>query len=105
MRDSEKDLLAYMHKKHHQILNGRSGENTHKKSFADYELLKLARSPEYPIYTSYTPEDLAYIGGERERHKFAMYYVRTPKQAVGIMPINVLASPKSMDNELADEVG
>ncbi|OOR84284.1 CRISPR-associated helicase/endonuclease Cas3 [Moraxella canis] len=103
MRDSEKDLLAFMHKKHHQILNGRSGDNTHKKSFADYELLKLARSPEYPIYTSYTPDDLAYIGGERERHKFAMYYVRTPKQAVGIMPINILASPKSVDNELANE--
>ncbi len=103
MRDSEKDLLAFMHKKHHQILNARSGDNTHKKAFADYELLKLARSPEYPIYTSYTPEDLACIGGERERHKFAMYYVRTPKQAVGVMAINVLASPKSVDNELADE--
>lgn len=86
MRDSEKDLLAFMHKKHHQILNGRSGDNTHKKSFADYELLKLARSPEYPIYTSYTPDDLAYIGGERERHKFAMYYVRTPNRQLASCP-------------------
>lgn len=99
MHDSEKDLLAFMHKKHHQILNGRSGENTHKKSFADYELLKLARSPEYPIYTSYTQEDLAYIGGERERHKFAMYYVRTPKQAVGVMPINILTNPNAQTDD------
>lgn len=105
MRDSERDLLAFMHKKHHQILNGRSGDNTHKKSFTDYELLKLARSPEYPIYTSYTPDDLAYIGGEQQRHKFAMYYVRTAKQAVGVMAIKVLTSLQFIDNDPTNEVG
>lgn len=103
IKDSAKDLLAFMHQKHHQILNGRSGNHTHKKSFADYELLKLARSPEHPIYTSYTPEDLAYIGGECKRHDYAMYYVRTPKQVVGVMSINVLTSPKAVNNELASE--
>ncbi|WII95303.1 CRISPR-associated endonuclease Cas3'' [Moraxella haemolytica] len=97
MRDSNKNLLAFMHKKHHNIMNTKLGDNRIKASKFDWELLKLARSPQYPIYLSYTPSDLEPIGGERERHEFAMYYVRSTKQPVGTMPIQLLRTPQSED--------
>ncbi len=86
MRDSEKNLLAFMKAKHHNIKKA----DGVKKAYNDGVLLTEARSPENPIYLSYTPEDLEPIGGERERHKFAMYYVKTKKQVVGTMAINQL---------------
>lgn len=91
--DSAKDLLGFMQAKHHNIKKS----DGVKKAFKDFMLLTEARSPEYPIYLSYTPEDLESIGGERERHQYAMYYVITNKQPVGTMPINKLTTLNSVD--------
>ncbi len=91
--DGAKDLLVFMQSKHHNIKKS----DGVKKAFKDFMLLAEARSPEYPIYLSYTPEDLEPIGGERERHQYAMYYVMTDKQPVGTMPINKLINPNSVD--------
>ena len=86
--DGAKDLLFFMQSKHHNIKKN----DGVKKAFKDFMLLAEARSPEYPIYLSYTPDDLEPIGGERERHQYAMYYVMTDKQPVGTMPINKLTN-------------
>lgn len=99
MRDSNKNLLAFMHSKHHNVMKGKNLDIDYKKSNRDFELLKLARSPEYPIYLSYTPSDLEPIGGERVRHPYSMYYVRTAKQPVGIMSIDKLTHPQAVESE------
>lgn len=80
--DSEKDLVAFMKAKHHNIKEG------FKKSYNDYQLITEAKSPETPIYLSYTPNDLEKIGGES--HSYSVYYVVCDKQPVGSMSINNL---------------
>ncbi len=90
--DSERNLLAFMKAKHHSI------KETAGKVYKDFILLNEARSPEKPIYLSYTPEDLEHIGGERKRHPYAMYYVVTDKQSVGTMAINKISNPNLIDN-------
>mgnify|MGYP000517672565 CR=1 FL=1 len=39
----------------------------------------------------------------REGHKYARYYVKTDKQPVGMMSIEKLQQPQSIENDLADE--
>ena len=90
--DSAKDLVGFMQAKHHNIKEDAS------KAYKDFMLLAEARSPDHPLYLSYTPEDLEPIGGERERHQYAMYYVMTAKQPVGTVPINKLTNPTSVDD-------
>ncbi|MBF7684563.1 CRISPR-associated helicase Cas3' [Acinetobacter sp. B10A] len=97
MRDSNKNLLAFMHSKHHNVMKAKNLDIEYKKSNRDWELLKLARSPEYPIYLSYTPLDLEPIGGEKTRHSHAMYYVKTKKQPVGMMSIDQLIYPQVIE--------
>ncbi|MDP8170648.1 CRISPR-associated helicase Cas3' [Pasteurella skyensis] len=82
--DSSKNLLSFMQAKHHNIKEGAS------KVYKDFILLSEARSPENPIYLSYIPNDLAPIGGERERHQHSVYYVITEKQPVGVMSLDKL---------------
>ncbi len=82
--DSNNNLLAHMAKKHHNMIDGA------KKAYKDIVLLTQALSPEFPIYLSYTPSDLAKVGGESSRHSEAMYYVVTDKQPVGAMSVKYL---------------
>jgi len=79
--DSAQDLVAFMKAKHHNI------KTETKKAYKDFQLINEARSPEYPIYLSYTPEDLEPVGGIQVAHPFAIYYVTTSKQPVGAMSI------------------
>lgn len=85
--DSDKNLLVFMKAKHHNIK-----KEIATKAYKDSILLAEARSPENPIYLSYTPKDLEPIGGERERHKYAFYYVKTDRQPVGAMQITKLTN-------------
>ena len=79
---SEKDLLAFMAKKHHNI------KDSAKKAYKDSLLLGEARSPETPIYLSYTPEDLKRV--EAAPNSYAIYYAVGKNQPIGAISAHQL---------------
>ncbi|CAG1770443.1 hypothetical protein BAC3_01056 [uncultured bacterium] len=89
--DSRKSPLVFMAKKHHNI------KTDAKKSRNDAALLNQARSPEYPIYLSYTPNDLAKVNEQNQNYAF--YYIKGQKQAVGIMKAEQLKKLITQDTE------
>lgn len=99
MRDEDKNLVEFMRKKHHNIMAEKYPNETFKQAKNAWELLKLARSPEFPIYLSYTEQDLAVVGGDKARHPFAIYYIKTAKQAVGMMPVDRLQNPTQVGDD------
>lgn len=80
--DSEKNLLAFMAKKHHNI------KDEAKKAYKDSVLLGESRSPETPIYLSYTPEDLKQV--EAQANTYAIYYAVGKKQPIGAISAHQL---------------
>ena len=79
--DSDKNLLAFMVKKHHNIKGG-------AKSYRDTQRINDARGPETPIYLSYTLNDLNKVNSKA--HPYAVYYAVCNKQPIGMIGLHQL---------------
>ena len=88
--DSNKNLLSFMAKKHHNIKDV-------KKAYKDAQLKNEARDPSTPIYLSYTLEDLGKVNSQP--HEFANYYAIGLKQPIGIISLQQLSKEKEIVDE------
>lgn len=79
--ESEMDLLAFMAKKHHNIINDPNYGVSKTTKYKDRVYLKKSKEPETPIYLSYTPEDLKQV--EAEKNPYAIYYAVGINQPIG----------------------
>ncbi len=79
--DSEKSLLDFMAKKHHNISDNKSYGVKATTKYKDRVYLKKAKEPETPIYLSYTPDDLKRV--EAQANDYAIYYVIGKNQPIG----------------------
>ena len=79
--ESEKDLLAFMAKKHHNIIENKNYGVKANTKYKDSVYLKKSKEPETPIYLSYTPDDLKIV--EAQPHAHAIYYALGNNQPIG----------------------
>ena len=86
--DSNKNLLSFMAKKHHNIKET-------KKAYKDSQLLSDARDPITPVYLSYIPEDLKKV--ESKPHTDAIYYAVGNKQVIGAISLQQLQTKGDND--------
>ena len=83
------DLLAFMYKKDHKIQTEKTG-NKVKQQYSKNIIRKEARDPDFPIYVSYTIDDLELC--DDTPHPHAIYYVRGKRQPVGAIPLKQLTN-------------
>jgi len=91
----DKNLLAFMHKKHHKIQSAKEQKSI-KQVHKSFMLKNEATDPDAPIYVSYTNDDLALCNDNPCQH--AIYYVMGEKQAIGAMSyskFNIETQPKN----------
>ncbi|MDQ6961994.1 MAG: CRISPR-associated endonuclease Cas3'' [Mariprofundaceae bacterium] len=81
--ESERNLLAFMAKKHHNIKEDLSYGVKKTTKYKDSVYLKKSKEEETPLYLSYTREDLKKV--EAEPHFYAVYYAVGTNQPIGAM--------------------
>ncbi len=86
-------LIDFMAQKHHNIdpSSPSKGIKDKQQNLRKMVLENHARDANYPIYLSYTEDDLNRVGGTDVRYPHAMYYAMCEKQPIGILSIDDLA--------------
>ncbi|WP_066108086.1 CRISPR-associated endonuclease Cas3'' [Gallibacterium salpingitidis] len=87
-------LIDFMAQKHHNIDpdSPTNGIKERQQNLRKMVLENYARDAHYPIYLSYTEDDLNRIGGMDVRYPHAMYYAICEKQSIGILSIDDLSN-------------
>jgi CRISPR-associated endonuclease/helicase Cas3 len=85
----EKNLVTKMYKVHRNIKGGDKPHNTDI-------LIKQARSSDYPIYLSYTDEDIKHLGGN-DPH--AIFYCFCSNQVIGTLDLSCLTNAEDDSDE------
>ena len=85
-------LVDYMAQKHARIDKTSiiEGIPANKMTIRKMLLENFARDPDYPIYLSYTPDDLLHQLGEKTAHTEAFYYAVCEKQPIGAISMKQL---------------
>ncbi|MCB1658566.1 MAG: CRISPR-associated endonuclease Cas3'', partial [Pseudomonadales bacterium] len=85
-------LVDYMAQRHARIDKTSiiEGIPANKVTVRKILLENFARDPEYPLYLSYTPDDLLHQLGEKTAPAEAIYYVECDKQPIGMIAMKDL---------------
>jgi CRISPR-associated endonuclease/helicase Cas3 len=94
------DLINHAAKKQVQIdkTHPAFGIKANQMKNREKVIESAARDSDYPIYVSYTPDDLTLLGGESAQHQHAIFYCECEKQPIGALAINLLINQKD-DND------
>ena len=87
---SDKNLLAFMHQKHHQILNAKQETSSNKQAFKAWLLRDQALLADSPVYLSYTADDLELIHVNANEN--AICYAIGDSQPIGAISLARLNS-------------
>ena len=83
----DKNLINFMHLKHHKFESAKQQKRVSADSI--YVIKGKAIEPEFPIFVSYTEEDLDLCNDKPHPH--AIYYSVGEKQAIGALSFNKLS--------------
>ena len=88
------DLINHMAKKHGNIYPAHPVKGIpESKMLVRCKIIEgYSRDPEFPIYLSYTNDDLKIVNGESARHSEAIYYAVCDKQPIGAISTKQLIS-------------
>ncbi len=84
---SDKNMISFMYQKHHKILSAKH-QKKHSQEYKYFMLKNEAIDPEFPIYVSYTKDDLDLCNDKPHVH--AIYYVVSTTQPIGAISISKL---------------
>lgn len=85
----DRNLISFMHQKHHKIMSAKD-QKKHAKAHKSHLLKNAAIDSEWPIFVSYTPEDLALCNDTQ--HESAIVYALGSTQPIGMISVSNLTA-------------
>ena len=100
-RIEDEDLIHHAAKKHMRIDNTHpaAGIPERKMNIRKKAIAAAARDIDYPVYLSYTPDDLKIVGGDSNQHQHAIFYCVCKKQPIGALTTNRLTNQEENIDE------
>lgn len=95
------DLIHHAAKKHLRIDSTHPAAGIKEKQMTNRIKVveSAARDSDYPIFLSYTPNDLSLLGGNSSQHPHAIFYCVCENQPIGALAINLLVNQEDDNDE------